>query len=179
MLRGNAMRTAAAKRVRRSMLTSIALESRRIAILRLDRTIHMLHGQLADGTLDLGRPFRPGLVWSPAVQARLVESVLLRLPLLPIHVVEDREGDVRIIDGLQRLRSLFAFLDGELVLTELHLLPELEEKRFADLPVRLRRRFEDSILTVMILGSDTDPELLPEIFNRLNAWAPLRDDEIP
>jgi hypothetical protein len=156
-----------------------AFESRRVPILKIERSLLDLHRRVAAGTLDLDRPFRPGLIWPQDIQARLVESVLLRLPLPPVHVAEARDGSMRIIDGLQRLSSLFAFLEGKLPLTGLRFLPELEGKRFPALPIRMRRRYEDASLTVMILGSDAPAELVADVFDRMNAWAPLRDGELP
>lgn len=157
---------------RRGPLTAEALESRQIAVVRIQWSIDMLHRARTRGDLTLERPFSPEVVWTPAMQSRLAESVLLRLPLSPIFVAEDREGSLHIIDGLQRLSSLFSFLEDKLTLTKLSLLPELSGKRFSDLPVRLRRRFEDATLTVVILQSDADPDLAAEIFDRLNAGMP-------
>jgi hypothetical protein len=161
----------------RGIFAGEALEFRRIPIMRIDRSLLDLHRSCAAGTLDLRRPFRCDVVWRLDAQARLVESVLLRFPLPPVHIAESRNGGMHLIDGLQRLSSLFAFLEGQIALTELRLLPELNGKRFAALPIRLRRRYEDTLLTVMVLGSDADPALLVEVYNRMNAWAPLRDGE--
>ncbi|WP_437491934.1 DUF262 domain-containing protein [Sorangium sp. So ce1014] len=162
--------------VRRALLANEAPENRRIPILKVEWTILQLHRRLADQTLILRRPFRPDLDWSPAVQAQLVESVLLRLPLPAFYVAESRDGSMQILDGLQRLLSLFGFLEGKLALTGLRLLPELVGKRFPDLPVRLRRRFEDTPLTVMVLDSDAEPELRLDVFSRLNLSTPPGDD---
>jgi hypothetical protein len=158
--------------VRPAPLTAEALERRRIPVLRAEWSITTLHARETSGELDLRRPFQPEAVWTPSARARLVESVLLRLPLLPIHVAEDRDGVMHIIDGLQRLSALFDFLRGKLILTGLTLLPELDGLRFSDLSIRLRRRFEDTALTIVILQADAAPELTAEIFDRLNAGMP-------
>jgi len=163
---------------RRAIFADEAPVKRRVPILELERTILELYRRREAGTLDLRRPFRPDVVWSPTAQSRLIESVLLRIPLPAIHVAESRDGSLRIIDGLQRVVSLFRFLEGELLLEGLELLPELDGKRFRDLEVRMRRRYEDARLTVMMLGSGADPGLIVELFDRMNAWAPLRDDEV-
>jgi hypothetical protein len=154
-------------------LNAEALERRWISVLRMEWSIHQFHRRQADRTLVLDRAFYPEVVWKAAKQARLVESVLVRLPLLPIHVTEDRDGVMRIIDGLQRLSAFFGFLEGKLILTGLRLLPELEGQRFGDLPVRLRRRFEDATMTVVVLQSDADPALAEELFERFNAGTSL------
>jgi Protein of unknown function DUF262 len=163
--------------VRRGSLADEKPMSRRVPILKLERSILEMHRRKAASTLDLRRGFRSDLAWSSVAQSRLVESVLLRIPLPAIHVAEARDGSMRIIDGLQRLTSLFRFLEGNLALEKLGLLPELDDKRFRDLDIRMRRRYEDSPLTVMILGAGADPSLAVDLYNRMNSWAPLREDE--
>ena len=128
--------------------------------------------------LDLGRAFRSQPVWSRATQSRLIESVLLRIPMPAIYVAEALDGSTRIIDGLQRLDSLFRFLDGELALEGLQHLPELNGKRFQGLENKMKRRYEDALLTVMILGADADPLLAADLFDRMNLWKPLHAEEV-
>ncbi|HCU34507.1 MAG TPA: hypothetical protein DGT21_03395 [Armatimonadetes bacterium] len=53
--------------------------------------------------------------WSEAQQSRLIESVLLELPVPPIMVIEGVDGRYELIDGLQRISSVFHFMDPELL----------------------------------------------------------------
>jgi hypothetical protein len=57
---------------------------------------------------------------------------------------------------------------GELVLRDLHLLPELNGKRFIDLEGKLQRRFEATALTCFVLQPGTDSAVKFHIFERLN-----------
>lgn len=162
---------------RRAIFAGEAPVKRRVPLLEQARTILELRKRKEAGTLDLRRVFRPEVVWSPEAQSRLVESVLLRIPLPAILVAEGRDGSLRIVDGLQRLTSLFQFLDGDIALVGLRLLPELDGKRFRDLEIRMRRRFEDTTITVTMLGSGADRRLVADLFDRMNAWAPLSVEE--
>jgi hypothetical protein len=163
---------------RRAVFGAESPVGRRVPIFKVEHTILELHRRRAAATLDLRRAFRPEVVWPAGAQSRLVESVLLRMPLPAIHVAETRDGVMHLVDGLQRLTSLFRFLDGELALAGLSLLPELDGARFQDLEIRMRRRYQDTLLTVMVLGVMADRRLVVEVFDRMNAWAPLREDEV-
>lgn len=150
----------------------------RFPIFKQELRILDLDRRREKGMLDLHRAFRSQLVWSRDAQSRLIESVLLRIPIPPLYVAEALDGRTRVIDGLQRLDSLFRFLSGELVLEGLRLLPELDGKRFRGLENKVRRRYEDTPLTVMILAANADPILAVDLFDRMNLWKPLRADEV-
>ncbi len=60
---------------------------------------------------DYQRLFR----WSDEQKSRLVESVLLRLPIPPIYFIENEDGRYELIDGLQRVSSMAQFIDHEVV----------------------------------------------------------------
>jgi hypothetical protein len=79
---------------------------------------------------------------------------------------------------LERLTALSRFVDEDLVLAKLTLLPELDGKRIQDLESRMRRRFEDAPLSLMMLGAAADRALVVDIFDRLNVWKPLGVEEV-
>lgn len=58
---------------------------------------------------DFQRLFR----WSLEQQSRLVESLLLELPIPSIFVIEKESGVLELIDGLQRISSLLHFIDAQ------------------------------------------------------------------
>lgn len=57
---------------------------------------------------DFQRLFR----WSKVQRSRLVESLLLELPIPSIFVIEKDNGVLELIDGLQRISSLLHFIDS-------------------------------------------------------------------
>src|SRR6056297_2535887 len=57
---------------------------------------------------DYQRLFR----WSNEQRSRLIESILLKLPIPPIFLIEDEEGVLELIDGLQRTSSVLQFIDN-------------------------------------------------------------------
>src|SRR5574343_39891 len=75
-------------------------------------TISTLQSRLKNDELDLTPDFqRQANVWDQKRKSRLIESVLLRIPLPSFYLSEDDEGVYAVVDGLQRLCTLFHFMD--------------------------------------------------------------------
>jgi hypothetical protein len=112
---------------------------------------------------DLQRDF----VWDARKQSRLIESILMRIPLPVFYVAEDAEGRLIVVDGRQRLTTLSRFLNGELTLV-LEDRQELHGKRFEDLEVRLQNRVEDCQLHFYIIEHAVPARAQLDIFERVN-----------
>ncbi|MEP0749281.1 DUF262 domain-containing protein [Trichocoleus sp. AS-A1] len=50
--------------------------------------------------------------WSDVKKSRLIESILLELPIPQIFVIENSTGVLELIDGLQRVSSVIQFIDA-------------------------------------------------------------------
>ncbi|MFC2042413.1 DUF262 domain-containing protein [Chloroflexota bacterium] len=118
--------------------------------------------------------FQRGWVWSPAQASRLVESFLLGLPVPSIFVYKEVSGKQIVIDGQQRLRTIWGFFDGVLPGGSPFYLrgvdPQWNGKKYENLNETDRIRFRDSILRVVIV-EQLDPEdttSIYHIFERLN-----------
>lgn len=151
-------------------------------VVKAERTIFELHRQWKLGVLKLDPQFQREFVWPPAKQIELIESVLARVPLPVFYLSEEDEEKILVVDGQQRLTTLFAFMDGgfptaplgpraRFVLTGLKFTPEYNGQGFEDLSAKERRRFESTPLTCFILQPDTDPAAKFEVFRRLNQGA--------
>ncbi|WP_439287551.1 DUF262 domain-containing protein [Lonepinella sp. BR2904] len=112
--------------------------------------------------------------WDNRIASRFIESILLSLPIPYIYIAdnfnEDPELDARIeiIDGSQRIRAIYYFVNNQLSLSELKELTELEGFLFKDLPAGRQRRFLRESLRIMELKSD-DPDYKRDLFERINS----------
>ncbi len=111
--------------------------------------------------------FQRGFVWSPSKQSRLIESILLRIPLPTFYVAEDKNGKLVVVDGRQRLTTLRRFFAGDLKL-DLPDRPELHGKHFIDLDARLQNRVEDCQLLFYIIDHSVPERARLDIFERVN-----------
>lgn len=146
-------------------------------------TLDSLVKRLMHKEIDLSPDFqRRANLWTDIKKSRLIESILLRIPL-PVFYFADQGNDAwLVIDGLQRLSSIRQFvLDKEepLRLTGLEYLTDLENKTWDQLPRNYVRRFEEHEITIHIIQPVVDKTVMTSIFRRINTGGlPLSDQEI-
>ncbi len=126
--------------------------------------------------------------WNDYQKTRLIESIILGLPIPPIFVSQQENGIWDIIDGLQRLSTIYQFVgilkdeDGKkvdpLVLKATKYLPSFEGKVWEDkehpegsnigLTPTQRLLIKRTKINVNILQKESDPSAKYELFQRLN-----------
>jgi hypothetical protein len=117
--------------------------------------------------------------WSNEQRSRLIESVLLRLPIPPIFLVENEDNILELIDGLQRTSSVLQFLDHkaisqpELVLEGCDILGALNGVRFDDLSTSLKLKIKRTPIRAIIIKKSGDQFVKYEMFKRLNTGGSL------
>ncbi|MEU9791920.1 DUF262 domain-containing protein [Streptomyces sparsogenes] len=137
-----------------------------------------------DGSLQLAPDFQRGLVWKLAQKSRLIESVLLQIPLPAFYFAEDTDGLMRVVDGLQRLSTIHDFVRGGeargFALKRLEYLQgAVEGKRFEDLPAPWKRRIYNTQIVTNVIDPTTPPDVMYDIFKRINTGGtPLNAQEI-
>lgn len=119
--------------------------------------------------IDLQPDFQRNFVWNETRQSRLIESILLRIPLPAFYLDATRDDTWLVVDGLQRLTTLDRFFTKKnLCLTKLEFLTELEGKSFSELPRSIQRLFEDTALNLYIIRPETPANVKFTVFSRVN-----------
>lgn len=150
-----------------------------VQVFKAERTVFELHRQWKQRRLVLDPGFQRDDVWDAGRKVRLIESVLAKIPLPAIYLSEERESSLLVVDGKQRLTTLFTFLDDGFELRGLKLLPQFDGMRFTALEERYRRRIEDTPLTVFSIQPGSDEQVKYHLFERLNqGGVPLYPQEI-
>lgn len=141
----------------------------------LDLILKRIKNQEIDLATDIQR-----FLWDNATQSRLIESLLIKIPLPAFFVDGTHEDMILVVDGIQRLNTLKRYiLDDAFALEGLEYLQELEGKRFKDLKRPLQRRLEESTITVHRIEAGTSDAAKLNIFQRINRSAlPLSAQEI-
>lgn len=117
--------------------------------------------------------------WSNEQRSRLIESILLGLPIPPIFLIENEDGVLELIDGLQRTSSVLQFMDNkainqpELRLEGCDIIKSLNSFKFHDLPTSLRLRIKRTPIRATIINKSGDPIVKYEMFKRLNTGGSL------
>ena len=163
----------------------IAPERRRVKTDKQDPPIETLHNWVKRGKLDLQPEFQRQYVWDRVKASRLVESLLLSIPIPVVYVAEEDDKRLAVVDGQQRLTSICAFIDGNFPdgtpfrLSGLQVLKEMNGKTFKQLHDTYQEAILDSTLRLIVIEHDSDSDVKFEVFERLNLGAvKLNDQEL-
>jgi len=136
-----------------------------------------LYRKFKNGIIKLDPEFqREGNVWSPKQKSELIESILIGIPLPILYIKENKNGEWFIIDGRQRLSTIFDFIDNEFELSKLTILKDLNSYKFSSnseskeliLSTTERGKIEDVNLTLHIIKEPTPDKLTYDLFDRVN-----------
>lgn len=147
--------------------------------------------------LDIHPEFQRFFRWSARQKSRLIESIFLGIPIPPIFVAQRADGVWDVVDGLQRLSTIFQFMDAlkdeegnpvaPLVLESTKYLPSLGGHRWEGdesggakvLSSAQRLLLKRSKIDASIILKESDEKAKYELFQRLNTGgSPLSDQEV-
>lgn len=149
-----------------------------------------------EGEIDIHPEFQRFFRWTDYQKTRFIESILLGIPIPPIFVSQSEGGIWDVVDGLQRLSTIYQFMGllvdeedkimPELILQKTKYLPALEGKIWEDkkkpsrsLDIAQRLFIKRAKLHVNIILRESDEKTKYELFQRLNTGgSPLSDQEV-
>lgn len=146
-----------------------------------DWTVATLRDKYERGQIHLQPPYQRQYVWDlkPELPSRLIESLLLQIPIPPLYFVRLETGKSEVVDGQQRLTTLIRFVKNEFPLQKLQKLSSLNSKRFCELSEQEQEKILDAPIRSIVIDSGTNLDLRYEIFERLNRGAmALNEQEI-
>lgn len=137
-----------------------------------NRTVHDVLRRIEKGTFIMDPDFQRDFIWEEDKQSKLIESVLMRIPLPVFYLAENEKGQMIVVDGLQRLSTFQRFISGDLKLKLKHQ-KELHDRRFKDLSPKLQNRLEDCNLILYVIDAKVPTQALLDIFERVNSGLAL------
>lgn len=127
-----------------------------------------------ENVLKIGRFFAPAFqrnaVWTDKAKSKLIETFLIKLPVPPVFLYKNRNAQHEIIDGYQRIKTIYDFMKNKLRLVGLDSC--YNKKIFDDLSEIEKADFETKMLNCVIIENideTSDRDALYEIFARLNS----------
>lgn len=144
--------------------------------------------------LDIHPEFQRFFRWSTRQKSRLIESILLGIPVPQIFVAQRADGVWDVVDGLQRLSTILQFV-GILLDEDKKQLPPLTLEGTSYLPSLQGRRWEDDAhpdqslnttqrllvkrakISVSIILKESDESAKYELFQRLNTGGSMLSDQ--
>ncbi|MEQ8322457.1 MAG: DUF262 domain-containing protein [Rhodospirillales bacterium] len=144
-------------------------------------TVREIFIQIEQGEIDLAPDFQRDFVWDVKQQTRLIESILLGIPLPAFYFNQDDLGQYQVIDGVQRLTTIKQFMSGKLLLEGKYLeyLSPANGNTYETLDNATRRRFASTQIVAHVIEPQTPSAVKYDIFNRVNTGgSPLSPQEL-
>lgn len=120
--------------------------------------------------LDTNPNFQRKPVWKENKRkSLLIESLMLRIPIPAFYFYENEDSLFQVIDGQQRLITIFEFLEGKFKLSGLEYIGEdCNKKTFNELDERYKQRIYRTQLAVNVLDARSPHKVIYDIFRRIN-----------
>ena len=141
----------------------------KIKVRTVNIVVQQLVSRIRHNEIDLSPDFqRMRGIWTPHRKSRLIESLLLRIPIPVFYVSADYDENWAVVDGVQRMSTIFDYVKGEISLSGLEYLIELKGKSYDNLPRNMQRRISETQLVVNVIEPGTPVEVMFNIFHRIN-----------
>lgn len=160
-----------------------------VNISQVPMSISNIIDRLENDEVDLAPDFqRHSALWSQEKQSRLIESLMLKIPLPAFYFDASKEDKWIVIDGLQRLTAFQNYLVGvkdsdntkrKFKFKGMQFLTDFNDKTFDELPRQYIRRIKEANIIVYTVAQGTPDEVVFNIFQRINTGGvQLNDQEI-
>lgn len=109
-------------------------------------------------TINLRPEYQRRLRWSNSQKSKLIESLLLNIPVPPVFFYENEAARYEVMDGQQRLSAIRDFFAGDFTLTGLRVLEPLNGLRYTKCPPRVKRTLDRASISAIVLLLESENE---------------------
>lgn len=161
----------------------IAADKRRVKTDKRDLPVETLHAWVARGKINPQPEFQRYYVWNNTKASRLIESLLLDIPIPVVYVAEEADKSYSVVDGQQRITSISSFIGGkfpdgkDFTLSGLQVLTEINGKLFRQLTPEMQEAIMNATVRLIIIEQESHPDVKFEVFERLNLGAEKLNDQ--
>ena len=122
-------------------------------------------------------------VWSPVQKSRLIESFIMNVPIPPVFLYEVDFSKYEVMDGLQRLSTVYDFYSDKFSLQGLEIWPELNGMKYSQLPAKVKSGVDRRYISTIVILKETaktpeEEQILKKfVFERLNTGGTKLTDQ--
>lgn len=142
-------------------IESIRIEKGRMSLYELKR-------RKERGDVKIDPDFQREFVWDKKQKGELIESVLMGIPIPVFYFFENKEGEIQVVDGRQRISTFIDFIDDKFELTQLKIIKNIIGKKFSSLDSLQQRKIEDYQIDTYTIQPPTPEQVKFDIFDRVN-----------
>lgn len=143
-------------------------EERKLYTQAYDKSVSDLVRMITEKDIILNPHYQREYVWDDKRASLLIESIILNVPIPVVYVSQEDDDKWNVIDGLQRLNSLFRFFERDFKLKGLEVLLELNGLDIKTINPKSSRILKNGLIRVIMISSDSDPNIKYDVFMRLN-----------
>lgn len=142
--------------------------------------VDLLVSRIRHQEIDLAPDFqRLAGIWDNTRKSRLIESLLLRIPIPVFYVAADANDIWSVVDGVQRISTVYDYVTKQFRLSNLEYLHKLKNAAYNELPRQMQRRIDETQFVINVIEPGTPREVMFNIFRRINTGGkPLNGQEI-
>lgn len=176
------------------LIKAIDEQAKSVKTKSLDISFNELLDMYNNKELEIDPDYQRMFRWSDEKQSMFIESLILEMPLPPIFVIEQEEGNYELIDGLQRISTYLHFrykdmddeirkefcadrIESELILSGCDIVKELNGYTFDTLPRAIQLKLKRNFIRMEVLRKETDKKLRYHMFKRLNTGGELLSNQ--
>jgi len=134
---------------------------------------------------NLRPEFQRRITWDTKKRSKLIESFIMNIPVPPVFLYEENFSTYVVMDGLQRISAIIDFYNDAYSLTGLEEWPELNGKKYSQLPEKIKEGIDRRQLSAITLLKESTGDMITAdkmkklVFERLNTGGvQLEDQEI-
>jgi hypothetical protein len=133
-------------------------------------TVDLLMNRIQSNEIKLQHGFqRQASIWDITQKSHFIESLLLRIPIPAFYMLAYPNDDWIIIDGIQRLHTLYEFTrQQEFQLSNLEFFPQFNAMRFFQLQYNMQRQINETEFVIHVIEPGVPIEIKRTIFKRIN-----------
>ena len=113
--------------------------------------VSLVKSVFSQDNFNLQPDYQRRITWDTKKRSKLIESLIINIPIPPIFLYEHDYDKYEVMDGLQRITAIIAFYQNEYKLTGLEEWAELNGKYYKDLPPRIKDGIDRRQLQVITL----------------------------
>lgn len=177
------------------LIEQVDVQSFKIRTKSSDISFNELYDMYTEGELTIAPAYQRLFRWDIEKRSRLIESLILEMPIPPIFVIErEEDGVYELIDGLQRVSSYLHFRGAEgvikgsdvlgedgyyepLRLSGCEIVPQLNGLTFNELPQAIKMKLKRHFIRVEVIKKGSEQDLKYHMFKRLNTGGEILSEQ--